>query len=101
MEAGNSTTGHGDEQDGEHGAQLLIGETGEDGQVHGGVSDQQAHNGTGDHGHEHKGSHVITGLLEQPHGQDRCKEDVNKGDIAPGCLAEDQGNICADMHTNA
>ena len=40
MEAGNSTTGNGDEQDGEHGTQLLVGETGEDGQVHGGMSDQ-------------------------------------------------------------
>ena len=63
METGNGTAGHGNEQDGEHGAQLLIGETGENGQVYGGVCDQQADHSTCDHGHEHEGGHVVTGLL--------------------------------------
>ena len=96
VETGNGTAGHGDEQDGEHGAQLLIGETGENGQVHGGVCDQQADHSTYDHGHEHEGGHVVTGLLQQPHGQDGCKEDVDEGDVAPCSLAQDDGKVCTD-----
>ena len=96
VEAGDRTTGNGDEQDGEHGAQLLIGEAGEDGQVHGGMCDQQTDHGTCDHGHEHEGGHVVTGLLQQPHGQDGCKEDVDEGDVAPCSLAQDDGEVCTD-----
>ena len=96
MEAGDSTAGHGDEQDGEHGTQLLVGETGEDGQVHGGMSDQQANHSTGDHGHEHKGGHVVTGLLQQPHGQNSGKEDVDEGDVAPCSLAQNDGQVRTD-----
>ena len=80
MEAGDRTAGNRDEQDGEHGAELLIVETGENGQVHGGVGDQQTDNRTGDHSAEHEGGHVVTGLFQQPHGQDRRKEDVDEGD---------------------
>ena len=57
---------------------------------------QQADHSADDHGHEHKGGHVVTGLLQQPHGQDGGEEDVNEGDVAPGCLAEDQGHIGTD-----
>ena len=96
VEAGNCTAGHGDEQDGEHGAQLFVGKAGEHRQVHGGVCHQQADHSTHDHGHEHKGGHVVTGLLEQPHGQHSSKEDVHKGDVAPSGLAQDQGQVCAD-----
>ena len=96
METGNRTTGNGDEQDGEHGAQFLIGETSEDGQIHGGMCDQQTDHGTCDHGHEHEGGHVVTGLLQQPHGQDGCKEDVDEGDVAPCSLAQDDGEVCTD-----
>ena len=96
MEAGNGTAGHGNEQDGEHGAQLLIGETGENGQVHGGVCDQQADHSTCDHGHEHEGGHVVTGLLQQPHGQHGSEEDVNEGDVAPCSLAQDDRSVCAN-----
>ncbi len=89
METGNRTAGNGYEQDREHGAQLGVVEAGEHGQVHRGVGDdQQADDRTGDHRTEHEGSHVITGLFEQPHGQNSREEDVNKGDVAPGCLAE-------------
>ena len=96
METGNSTAGHGDEQNGEHRAQLLVGETGEDGQIHSGVSDQQADHGADDHGHEHKGGHVVTGLLQQPHGQNSGKEDVDEGDIAPCSLAQNDRQVCTD-----
>ena len=96
VETGNSAAGHGNKQDGEHGAQLLVVETGEDGQVHGGMSDQQADNGTGDHADEHEGGHVVTGLFQQPHGQDRSEEDVDEGDVAPGSLAQNDGEVHAD-----
>ena len=96
VETGNCTAGHGDEQDGEHGAQLFVGKAGEHRQVHGGVCHQQTNNSAHDHGHEHKGGHVVTGLLEQPHGQHGSKEDVHKGDVAPSGLAQDQGQVCAD-----
>ena len=39
---------------------------------------------------------MVTGLLEQPHGQHSSKEDVHKGDVAPSGLAQDQGQVCAD-----
>ena len=96
MEAGDRTAGNRDEQDGEHGAELLIVEAGENGQVHGGVGDQQADNRTGDHSAEHEGGHVVTGLFQQPHGQDRRKEDVDEGDVAPGSLAQDDGAVHTD-----
>ena len=96
VEAGDRTAGHGDEQDGEHGTQLLVGETGEDGQVHGGVGDQQTDHSADDHGHEHEGGHVVTGLLQQPHGQDSGKEDVDEGDVAPCSLAQNEGQVRAD-----
>ena len=96
VEAGNCTAGHGDKQDGEHGAQLFVGKAGEHRQIHGGVCHQQANHSTHNHGHEHKGGHVVTGLLEQPHGQHGSKEDVHKGDVAPSGLAQDQGQVCAD-----
>ena len=96
VEAGDRTAGNRDEQDGEHGAELLIVEAGENGQVHGGVGDQQADNRTGDHSAEHEGGHVVTGLFQQPHGQDRRKEDVDEGDVAPGSLAQDDGAVHTD-----
>ena len=95
MEARNRAAGHGDEQNGEHGAQLLVVEAGEHRQVHGRMGHQQAHGRTGDHADEHKGGHVITGLLHQPHGQHRGKEDVHEGDVAPGRLAQHQREVCA------
>ena len=64
MEAGNSTTGNGDEQDGEHGTQLLIGEAGVNGQIHGGVCNDQTNHSACDHGNKHEGGHVVPGLLQ-------------------------------------
>ena len=95
MEAGHGAAGHGDEQDGEHGSQLLIGKTCEHRQVHGGMGHQQAHHGPGDHADEHEGGHVVPGLLQKPHGQHGGEEDVHKGNVAPGSLAEDQGTVHA------
>ena len=95
VEAGNGTAGHGNEQDGEHGAQLCVVEAGEHRQVHDGVVDNQAQNGTYDHSHEHEGGHVVTGLLQQPHGQHGSEEDVHKGDVAPGSLAQDHRSVDA------
>ena len=94
VETGNSAAGNGNEQDGEHGAQLGVGKAGEHRQVHDGMVDDQAQNSAHDHGHEHKGGHVVTGLLQQPHGQDSGKEDVHKGDVAPCSLAQNDGEVC-------
>ena len=96
VEAGNSTTGNGDEQDGEHGTQLLVGEAGVNGQIHGGVCNDQTNHSACDHGNKHEGGHVVPGLLQQPHGKHGGKEDINKGDIAPCGLAQDDGQICAN-----
>ena len=96
MEAGNSTTGNGDEQDGEHGTQLLVGEAGVNGQIHGGVCNDQTNHSACDHGNKHEGGHVVPGLLQQPHGKHGGKEDINEGDIAPCGLAQDDGQICAN-----
>ena len=96
VEAGNSTASHGNEQNGEHGAQFFVIETGKDGQVHGGMCNQQANNSTGNHADEHEGGHVVAGLLQQPHGQNCSKENVNKGDVAPGSLVKNQGEFHAD-----
>ena len=90
MEAGNCTAGHRDEQNGEQRAQLFVFKTSESGQVHGGMCGKQADHSTGDHENEHKSGHVIAGLFEQPHGQHGSKEDINKGDIAPGGFGKDQ-----------
>ena len=96
VETGNSAAGNGNEQDGEHGAQLGVGKAGEHRQVHDGMVDDQAQNSTHDHGHEHKGGHVVTGLLQQPHGQNCGKEDVDEGDVAPCSLAQNDGQVRTD-----
>ena len=96
MEAGHGAAGHGDKQDGEHGAHLLVGEAGKYGQVHGGMGHQQAHHSAGDHADEHEGGHVIPGLLQQPHGQHGGEEDVDEGDVAPGGFRVDQGAVHTD-----
>ena len=69
---------------------------GEDGQVHRGMGDQQADDRTGDHRTEHEGRHVVTGLFQQPHGQNSREEDVNEGDVAPTGLAQNDGGVHAD-----
>ena len=96
VEAGDGTAGDRDKEDGEHGAQLGIVEAGKDGQVHRGVGNQQADDSTGDHCAEHKGGHIVAGLLEHPHRQNCGKEDVNEGDVAPCGLAEHQRAVHAD-----
>ena len=95
VESGHRAAGHGDEQNGEHGSQLFIGKAGEHGQVHRGMRHQQTHHSPGDHADEHECGHVVAGLLQKPHGQHGGKEDIDKGDIAPGGLAEDQGAVHA------
>ena len=60
------------------------------------MSDQQADHSAGDHGHEHKGGHVVTGLLQQPHRQNCGKEDVDEGDVAPCSLAQNDGQVRTD-----
>lgn len=57
------------------------------------MCNQQANNSTGNHADEHEGGHVVAGLLQQPHGQNCSKENVNKGDVAPGSLVKIKGNF--------
>ncbi len=91
METGNRTACNGYKQDREHRAELLIGKAGEYGQVHGGVCNDQTNHSACDHGNKHEGGHVVAGLLQQPHRQHSSEENVNEGDIAPCCLAQDDG----------
>ena len=39
---------------------------------------------------------VWSNRLQQPHGQNCSKENVNKGDVAPGSLVKNQGEFHAD-----
>ena len=96
VEAGNRAARDRDEQDREHRAELFVGEAGEYRQIHGRMRNDQTDDRTGDHADEHEGRHVVARLLEQPHREDRCEEDVDEGDVAPCRLAEDQRAVCAD-----
>ena len=49
-----------------------------------------------DHADEHEGGHVVARLLEQPHRKDSGEENIDEGDIAPCCLAEDKRAVHAD-----
>ena len=59
VETGNRTTGHGNEQDREQGAQAGVVEPGVNRQIHGGMCHQQAQHRTGDHADEHKGGRCV------------------------------------------
>ena len=96
MEAGHRAAGDGDEQDGEHRAEALIVEAREDGEVHRRVRDEKADDRTRDHADEHEGGHIVARLLQKPHRENGGEEDVDKRDVAPGRLAEDQREVHAD-----
>ena len=96
VEAGNRAARNRDEQDREQRAELFVGEAGEYRQVHGRMRNDQTDDRTGDHADEHEGRHVVARLLEQPHREDCCEEDVDEGDVAPCRLAEDQRAVRAD-----
>ena len=95
VEAGHRTAGDGDKQDGEHGAELFVVEAREDRQVHRRMGDDQTDDRARDHADEHKGGHVVPGLFQQPHGKHGGEEDVDKGDVAPSGLVENQGAVHA------
>ena len=96
VETGNRTACNGYKQDREHRAELLIGKTGEYRQVHSRMCNNQTDDCACDHADEHEGGHVVARLLEQPHRKDSGEEDINEGDIAPCCLAEDKRAVHAD-----
>ena len=95
VEAGYRAAGDGDEQDGEHGAELFVVEAREDRQIHRRVRNDQTNDRARDHADEHKGGHVVPGLFQQPHGKHGGEEDVDKGDVAPSGLVENQGAVHA------
>ena len=95
VEAGHRAACDGDEQDGEHGAELFVVEAREDRQIHRRVRNDQTNDRARDHADEHKGGHVVPGLFQQPHGKHGGEEDVDKGDVAPSGLVENQGAVHA------
>ena len=44
----------------------------------------------------HPQPELLGTLLQQPHGQNCGKEDVDEGDVAPCSLAQNEGQVCAD-----
>ena len=96
MEAGHRAAGDGDEQNGEHRAEVCIREAREDGEVHRRVCDEKTDDRARDHADEHEGGHVVARLLQKPHREDGGEEDVDKRDVAPGLLVEDERAVHAD-----
>ena len=96
VEAGHRAAGDGDEQDGEHRAELFIVEAREDGEVHRRMRNEKADDRARDHADEHEGSHVVARLLQKPHRENGGEEDVDERDVAPSRLAEDERAVHAD-----
>ena len=96
MEAGHRAAGYGDEQDREQVAQLLILETSVNRQVHVRMRCQKSGYRAKNHAHEHEGSHIVTGLLHQPHGQYGRQENISEGHIQPCALAGYQRQVHAE-----
>ena len=96
VEAGHRAAGDGDEQDGEHRAELFIVEAREDGEVHRRMRNEKADDRARDHADEHEGGHVVARLLQKPHRENGGEEDVDERDVAPGRLAEDEWAVHAD-----
>ena len=86
VETGNGTAGNRDKQDREQIAELIVVETGVDRQIHGRMGHHKADDSRDDHADEHERGHVVTGLLEQPHGKHGGKRNVDEGDDVPGIL---------------